>query len=146
MSAERPPGPQDPPRSERLTRDHRLTTSKHYAEVKQRGAALRGRCCLLLVLPQPGEPTRIGFIASKRGVGGSVSRNRAKRRLREIVRRRWPRIPEHGFWIAVIASRGALSAPHAELASELERLLAAAGALGAVGAIETGDRTSPAPA
>jgi len=129
MSTERP---LRAPRLERLTRAHRLTSSNHYAEVKQRGVALRGRCCLLLVLPQPGEPTRIGFIASKRGVGGSVERNRARRRLREIVRRRWPRIPAHGFWIAVIASKGALDAPHAELASELERLLAAAGALGPI--------------
>lgn len=128
---------------ERLTHDHRLTTSSQYAEVKQHGVALRGRCCLLLVLPRPSEPTRIGFIASKRGVGGSVQRNRARRRLREIVRRRWPRVPELGFWIAVIASKSALTASHEELASELERLLAAAGALGP---IHSGDAPSPVPA
>ncbi|HET7224280.1 MAG TPA: ribonuclease P protein component [Candidatus Eisenbacteria bacterium] len=116
-------------RRERLTHDHRLTTSRHYAEVKEHGVAMRGRHCLLVVLPKAGDATRFGFIASKRGVGGAVQRNRARRRLREIVRRRWPRIPEHGFWIVVIASKGALTAPHEQLASELERLLASAGAL-----------------
>ncbi len=116
-------------RRERLNRDHRLTTSRHYAEVKQGGSALRGRHCVMVVLARPGEPTRFGFVASRRGVGNAVQRNRARRRLREIVRRRWPRIPEQGYWIMVVASRAALTAPHQELASELERLLATAGAL-----------------
>lgn len=123
-----------PPRKpERLTREHRLTSGAHYAEVKQGAAALRGRCCLMLVLPKPAEPTRFGFIASRRGVGGAVQRNRARRRLREIVRRRWPRIPSHGYWIAVIANRVALRASHQELASDVERLLATAGALTPIG-------------
>jgi ribonuclease P protein component len=116
-------------RSERLSRFHRLRSSLEIAEVKASGRVFRGEHCMLLVLARPGEPTRIGFIASKKGVGGAVERNRARRRLREILRRRWPRLPRTGSWILVIAHRGALSAPHQELASDLERLLASAGAL-----------------
>jgi len=119
-------------RGERLSRFHRLRSSLEIAEVKD-GGALRGAHCMLLVLAQPGVPTRIGFIASKRGVGGAVERNRARRRLREILRRRWPRIPDAGYRILVIAHRGALTASHQELASDLERLLAAAGALAPIG-------------
>jgi len=62
-------------------------------------------------------------------VGGAVQRNRARRRLREIVRRRFPRIPVTGYWIGLIAFRSALSAPHQDLASDVEGLLAACGAL-----------------
>ncbi len=120
-------------RGERLSRFHRLRSSLEIAEVKDGGRALRGAHCMLLVLAQPGVPTRIGFIASKRGVGGAVERNRARRRLREILRRRWPRIPDAGYRILVIAHRGALTASHQELASDLERLLAAAGALAPIG-------------
>ena len=120
---------------ERLTREHRLTSSLDYSAVKDSGTALRGKHCLLLVLARAGEPTRIGFIASKKGVGGAVQRNRARRRLREIVRRRWPRLPEAGFLIVFVANRSCLTAPHQELATDVEHLLAAAGALAPIGSV-----------
>jgi ribonuclease P protein component len=120
-------------RSERLGRFHRLRSSLEIAEVKASGRVFRGDLCLLLVLARPGVPTRVGFIASKKGVGGAVERNRARRRLREILRRRWPRIPLTGYWILVVAHRGATTALHQELASDLERLLATAGALAPIG-------------
>lgn len=109
-----------------------MRSTKDFASVRQLGVAYRGRCCLLLALAAPGEVTRLGWIASKRGVGGAVQRNRARRRLREIVRRRWPRVPHHGFLLVFIASRAALTAPHQELATEVESLLAHAGALAPV--------------
>ena len=116
-------------RRERLTPEHRLTSSLQHATVKESGVAFRGRHCVMLVLTRPGEPTRFGFIASRKSVGGAVQRNRARRRLRELVRRRWPRLSEHGYWIEFIALRGVLTAPHQELATEVEHLLARAGAL-----------------
>ena len=117
--------------SERFDRRHRMRSSD-FATVRESGAAYRGRFCLLLALPAAGEVTRVGWIASKRGVGGAVQRNRARRRLREIVRRRWPRVPHHGFLLVFIASRAALTAPHQEMATEIESLLAHAGALAPV--------------
>ena len=47
----------------------------------------------------------------------------------EIVRRRWPRIPHEGFLLVFITSRAILTAPHQQLATEVESLLAHAGAL-----------------
>ncbi len=117
------------PRPERIAPKHRMRAARDFALVRQNGVAYRGRCCLLLALPSPGEVTRLGWIASKRGVGGAVQRNRARRRIREIVRRRWPRIPHQGFLLVFIASRPVLIAPHQQLASEIESLLAHAGAL-----------------
>jgi len=114
---------------ERLPASRRLRTSEDHLEVRSHGTALRGRCCVLVVLACPAEPTRVGFIASKRGVGNAVARNRARRRLREIVRRRWPRIVPIGFRLEFIAATAALTATHEALASEVERLLATAGAL-----------------
>lgn len=121
---------------ERLPVAHRLRTSSEYSQVKSSGTAIRGRHCLVLVLAHPSEPTRIGFIASRRGVGGAVSRNRARRRLREIVRRRWSRIQRHGYWMVFVAGRGTLTADHQSLATEVERLLATAGALNPVAGSE----------
>lgn len=115
-------------RVEHWDREHRLRTSRDYDRVKGRGVAHRGRFCLLLALDVPGEPTQIGFIASKKGVGGAVDRNRARRRLREIVRRHWPEMRQDGLKLAFIAGRAVNSAPHPALVAEVERLLTAASA------------------
>lgn len=116
---------------ERLGREHRLHNSREFAAVKAGATAFRGRCILLLVLPCPGEPTRVGLVASKRSVGGAVQRNRARRRLREILRRRWARVAAHGYWMMFIAARAVLDAPHERLAAEVEGLLTSAGILAA---------------
>lgn len=115
--------------SERLLPANRMTRTRDFVRVRGDGMAYRGQTCLLLVLTAAGETSRVGFIASKRGVGGAVQRNRARRRLREIVRRRWSRIPSHGYLFVFIASRRTLEAPHQTLATDVENLLAHAGAL-----------------
>ena len=115
--------------SERLHARHRLTAGADYAVLKAEGRAFRGTHCLLVILSVPDEVTRVGFVASKRGVGGAVQRNRARRRLREIVRRRWPRVPQAGFLLMFVAYRSVPTVAHQDLASDVERLLAAAGAL-----------------
>jgi ribonuclease P protein component len=114
---------------ERIGRENRLRVSRDFARVKGQGTALRGRHCLVVVQAVPGEPTRVGFVASKRGVGNAVQRNRARRRLREIVRRRWERVPHTGYLMMFVAYRSTLTALHQELASDVERVLASAGAL-----------------
>ncbi len=119
-------------RRERLTPEHRLTTPQQHAAVRESGVAHRGRFCLAIALERPGEPTRFGFVASRRAVGGAVQRNRARRRLRELVRRRWPRLAERGHWVEFIALRAVLTAPHQELATEVEHLLTRAGVLAPV--------------
>lgn len=124
MSAEHP---------ERLPVESRLRTTEEHEAVRSGGSALRGRCCVLVVLARPSEPTRVGFIASRRSVGGAVERNRARRRLREVVRRRWPRIEATGYWLEFIALAPVLTAAHEALASEVEHLLASAGALRPIG-------------
>ena len=104
--------------------------------MKAHGVAVRGTHCLLLALAKPAEPTKIGFITSKKGVGNAVQRNRARRRLREIVRVRWARVPATGYWLVVIAHRTSRTAPHQDLANDVERVLAAAGALLPIGEVQ----------
>lgn len=50
------------------------------------GRRVAGRFLTMLASPNTLDRDRLGIIASKR-VGGSVQRNRAKRRLREVFRR-----------------------------------------------------------
>ncbi len=115
-----------PEHSERLPSGHRLRTLREFTTIKRSGVPIRGRHCLLLVVRSPGELSKVGFIASRKGVGGAVQRNRARRRLREIVRRRWSRVPSTGVWLAFVAFRTAVDVPHPELEADVERLLAEA--------------------
>lgn len=114
--------------AERIPGGRRLRSQAEFAELKASGKAHRGAHCLVVVVPCPGEPTKVAFVASRKGVGDAVRRNRARRRLREIVRRRWPRIADRGVRMMFVAFRSALNAPHAELERDVERLLGAAGA------------------
>jgi ribonuclease P protein component len=114
---------------ERLARCHRMTRTVDFASIRALGTAHRGRHCLVIALEAPGETTRVAFVASRKSVGGAVQRNRARRRLREIVRRRWERVPVTGFLLMFVALRGTLPSSHQELATDVERVLTAAGAL-----------------
>lgn len=114
---------------ERLPAAHRMRAARDFEALRSGGVAFRGRLCVLVTCPRPGEITRVGFVASRRTVGNAPRRNRARRRMREIVRRRWPRLPSSGYLILVVATARTVAAPHQELASEIERLLAEAGAL-----------------
>jgi len=72
---------------------------------------------------EPG-PARIGFSVSKR-VGGAVVRNQVKRRLREAIRPKVPRLAP-GWDMLLTARSAAAQAPLAALADEVEALLARA--------------------
>jgi ribonuclease P protein component len=121
---------------EQLHRSHRMTRKVDFTDLRAKGVAFRGKVCLVVTLARPGEITRVSFVASKRSVGGAVQRNRARRRMREIVRRRWQRVPAMGYLLMFVAMRGVLTAPHQELATDVERVLAAAGALAPIHADE----------
>jgi ribonuclease P protein component len=80
--------------------------------------------CIVRELPQ--ETTRAGVVASKR-VGGSVQRNRAKRRLRHALREIWPTLPGTGFHIVLVATLGTGKVDYTQLLAELRRSLSELG-------------------
>jgi len=99
----------------------RLISSRDFERVKQNGHSVSGKFIVLNVfdVQNPGV-SRIGFI-TRRNVGGAVVRNGIRRRLREILRRRQHDLRD-GFWIVVIARRGAGNASYSTLEGELLRL------------------------
>ena len=108
----------------------RLTKSAEFAQVKQNGQAERGRLLLLGVLAvNNAEPSRAGFITS-RAVGSAVTRNRVRRRLREIVRKHQREIL-NGKWIVTIARASAAKASYEQLEGEWLRLAKRASILAA---------------
>ena len=68
-----------------------------------------------------GDPAKVGFIVS-RAVGSAVVRNRVKRRLRELMRRRVASLPG-GCLLVLRAHPAAAGARQADLAADLDLVL-----------------------
>jgi ribonuclease P protein component len=66
---------------------------------------------------------RFGFTATK-GLGGAVLRNRARRRLKEAVRRTGPSHAVEGYDYVLIAREGTVQRRFTDLIKDLERALA----------------------
>lgn len=108
-----------------LDRSHRLTSSTAFAEAVRRGR--RAGSSLLVVhlrldpSSDPDQPPRVGFVVGK-AVGGAVTRNLVKRRLRHLTREHLAELP--GGSVLVVRALGpAGQADHAELGETLGRLL-----------------------
>jgi len=73
----------------------------------------------MILLGQPNALTcdRLGIIASRK-FGGAVARNRAKRRLRELFRRRATAGDLHGLDIVAIAKAEIVRAPFDAVATD----------------------------
>ena len=105
----------------RFPKSVRLFRASEFQRMRGDGAAFHGKLMLLSVLPDaaPGL-ARIGIITSRR-VGGAVERNRARRRLREIVRAEHARLLP-GAWLVIVVRQRAAGAEFAELREEWLRL------------------------
>jgi ribonuclease P protein component len=117
-----PGGPDDPARPARFGRAHRLSRTWQYQRTYAEGRSVRGRLVVLYAHVVPGEPSRLGIVASRK-VGGAVIRNRTKRRLREVGRALWPRVRPDGRQLVLIALPAAAAADSAELAADVADLL-----------------------
>lgn len=69
-----------------LNRESRIRKGKEYQEVFRKGKRVAGRYIIVFYLENRCCPAkRFGIVTSKK-IGGAVTRNRAKRQLREIAR------------------------------------------------------------
>lgn len=73
------------PPDRRFPRTHRLTARKQFLEVYDRGRRASSSSFVLFALPNGLGHCRIGLTVTRK-TGGAVTRNRVKRRLREIYR------------------------------------------------------------
>jgi len=110
----------------RLPATRRLKLAREFGRVRNEGRTVRGSLLMLGALQLPGEKIfRVGFVTSRR-IGAAVVRNRVRRRLREIVRRRQHELVK-GVWLVVIARPSAAAATSATLEKEWLRLARRAG-------------------
>jgi ribonuclease P protein component len=112
----------------RLPRERRLARSADFRRVREDGVSHRGKWLVLGVLRDSREPSfRVGFVTSRR-VGGAVTRNLVRRRLRSVLSEVGDRILP-GHLIVTVARPGSASVHRDVLGAEWQRLAAKAGLL-----------------
>jgi ribonuclease P protein component len=72
--------------NERLTPRERLRSQKDFISLYKNGSRFRGRYFNLVYRPNPLGFSRLAVVVSKK-VGPAVTRNRVKRRIRDLFRR-----------------------------------------------------------
>ncbi len=108
-----------------MKREERITKPRQYAEVYSKGGSWASELLVLRALPHNLDYSRYGFSVSKK-VGNAVTRNRLKRRLREINR---TESLKPGWDIVFIVRPAASEASFSSLRESAEALLAKAGIL-----------------
>lgn len=96
----------------------RLRSREEFTAVQQHGRRVGSRYVTVLGRPNALGRDRLGLIASRK-LGGAVARNRAKRRLRELFRRRESVVGRSGWDVVIIARSDVATAPFAELQLDL---------------------------
>ena len=112
-----------------MQRSQRLRTDAQFQRVRAAGRSWSHRLLVLAAAlgASPGGPSRVGITAGKR-VGGAVVRNRARRRVSEIVRIRYARLAP-GWDLVFIVRQPAADASFDGLAGAVDDLLGRAGVL-----------------
>jgi len=109
-----------------LPQESRMRSSEEFKRTvrsgRRTGSATLSAHLLLAagVVPEDAGP-KVGFVVS-RAVGSAVVRNRVKRRLRELMRRRLACLPQ-GCLLVVRAHPAAAGASQADLAADLDLVL-----------------------
>lgn len=103
--------------------EQNLTKRAQFDLVFNEGRSWAGKEIVIKALPNGLEISRCGFTVSKR-VGNAVTRNRIKRRLREILRQTPPKT---GWDIVFIARNRAATADYKSLGKAVRNLLFRAG-------------------
>ena len=104
-----------------------LKKNKEFRLVYNRGKSFASKNLVIICLKRKYGPVRVGFSVSKK-VGGSVLRNKIRRRLKECMRCYYSEI-SGSFHIIFVARRPIAVAAYSQIKDEMGYLLKKAGLL-----------------
>lgn len=109
-----------------MKRAYRLRKPDQFQRARRDGRSWGGSLVTLNAVGNKRRGTRCGFVVGKR-VGKAVDRNRARRRLREVVRIAFDRIAPGWDLVFVVRSPAVATVEFTELQATVEQLLRRAG-------------------
>ncbi|HTM68755.1 MAG TPA: ribonuclease P protein component [Candidatus Binatia bacterium] len=109
-----------------LDKRYRLTAEKDFAKLFAKGRAFQGRGVTVKAMRSRNEGPRIGFVVSTKVSKRAVVRNLVKRRMREIVRKRLPKLLG-GVDMAILARSEAVTMDFQALERSIDDVLTKAG-------------------
>lgn len=80
-----------------------------------------GKYLIMFIVQNHGQEQRFGIVTSKK-IGNAVIRNRAKRQIREVIRKNLTGIPK-GYDVVVVARYNVKEATFELIESDLKRLI-----------------------
>ena len=92
--------------------------------VKEKGRFVRSNSFNIQMLKDTSlqDMIKVGYTATKR-LGNAVKRNKAKRLMRELIRKVLPKYGKINFYYVLIAKNSILTTPFKELELELENII-----------------------
>jgi ribonuclease P protein component len=112
-----------------VRRGQRLGANEEFQRVRRVGRSWSGPLLVLFVAEatRPDDPTLVGVTVGKR-VGSAVTRNRVRRRVRELLRLRYGEL-RSGRHIVLLVRPPAVTASPQALAEAVDSLLVRSGAM-----------------
>jgi len=112
-----------------MRREQRLGADHEFLRVRRAGRSWAHPLLVLFAARTAGSgPTRVGVTVGRR-VGGAVVRNRARRRVREVVRLAYPALCS-GWDLVFVVREGAADVGGGEIARAVHVLLRRSGVMG----------------
>lgn len=106
-----------------LPRTRRVRKRADFQRIYRNGIRVVGRFVVVFAVVGPTEENRLGVTASRK-IGPAVTRNRCKRRIRELFRLNRSRLPLGISDVVVNARRGCAEAPWQEIWRDYSQCLA----------------------
>jgi ribonuclease P protein component len=122
------PGSADPATPPAGAAPERLKKRRDFLRAAQRGKRAARPGLVLQAVPGEARHLRLGFTVTRK-VGNAVTRNRARRRLKEAARLGLPGMGLAGWDLVLIGRDGTLKRPFALLVEDLRGALRQAGVL-----------------
>lgn len=105
-----------------MKRAQRLRRPDQFQRARREGRGWDSPLLTLRVVPSRRRVTRVGFVVGKR-IGPAVLRNRAKRRVREVVRLIYERIEPSWDLVFIVRSSAVATVEFTQLQTTVEHLL-----------------------